>query len=88
MELPASEIVFWQEYFDIYPFTQEREDARAALIAQTVTNMQGRYVENPQSIDKFMPNFHSKKTSLQRQIDRANQFASKLQELKARQSQG
>ena len=59
-ELPASEIEYWHEYFHRYPFTQDREDMRTALICQTIANMSGKKVKKDLSISVFLPNFSGK----------------------------
>lgn len=84
MELPASEIVFWEEYFNIYPFTQDREDARTAQVAQTVTNMQGRFAKNPLPLSYFLPDFYDEKKdnyTIEEQTQRALAFREKMQRL-------
>lgn len=59
MALPATEIVGWEEYYSIYPFPQEREDARTALLAQTVANMSGRMIKDgyEKKIEEFLPDY-------------------------------
>jgi hypothetical protein len=37
--------VYWQSFFRIFPFTQEREDSRAALVAWSLTNAINRLYE-------------------------------------------
>lgn len=44
MDLPASEIEYWRNYYSIYPFPQDREDARTALLAERITNMLGMLI--------------------------------------------
>jgi hypothetical protein len=63
--MPASEYTGWQAYFKIYPFTQDREDMRAALIAERITNSIGQLIASlahkrtytPIKIDTFMPDY-------------------------------
>lgn len=83
MELPASEILGWEEYFSIVPFTQDREDARVAQIAQTITNMAGKELKRGifMDIGKFIPDFWNErdlsKKSEQAQIDAEKAFVAK-----------
>lgn len=37
--MSASELIEWQAYFSIVPFTQDREDMRTGIIASTIVNM-------------------------------------------------
>jgi hypothetical protein len=47
------------EYFNIYPFTQEREDARVAMLCQTiVASMTGKVPD----ISMFLPKFDTVST--------------------------
>lgn len=54
---PASEIVGWEEYFSIYPFTQDREDARTALLASTIASV---IWGKPIKLEKFLPDYLGK----------------------------
>ncbi len=87
LELPASELMGWQEYFDIYPFTQDREDARAALIAQTITNMSGKAVKKQMDIDLFIPKWLNDSVStprtLEQQVEADKAFGEKLMQMQA-----
>jgi len=51
----ASEFIGWQAYFEVYPFTQEREDERTALLAQVVANMSGKSLKKTIKLSAFMP---------------------------------
>lgn len=63
--MPASEFFGWQAYFDIYEFTQERQDRHAAMISVTIANHLGRLFAlnagkrfyNPISIETFLPDY-------------------------------
>jgi hypothetical protein len=59
MELPASEIEFWTAYYSIFPFPQEREDARTALLAQVISNMSGRTLKDNylRKLQDFLPDY-------------------------------
>lgn len=59
MQLPASEINYWRDYYNIYPFPQEREDARTALLAQTISNMSGRMLKDgfERKLEEFLPDY-------------------------------
>lgn len=55
--MPASEINGWREYFSIYPFTQEREDFRIAMLAELVNNsVQMKYFKG-KSYKDFLPDY-------------------------------
>ena len=48
----------WEEFFDIYPFTQEREDVRMARLAELINNIvPAKYYKNIKSFMDFMPIF-------------------------------
>lgn len=55
--MSAREYIGWQAYFDIYPFTQDREDERTALLAQTIANMSGKALKKPVKMSVFMPTY-------------------------------
>jgi hypothetical protein len=80
----ANEFVGWQAYFDIYPFTQEREDARTALLAQMIANMSGKSLKKSVKLSAFLPVYiESEKIitdPLQRDEYRA--FKQRLQDVK------
>lgn len=59
MELPVSEIEFWREYYSMFPFPQDREDSRIALLAQTISNMSGRSLKDSalRKIEDFLPDY-------------------------------
>jgi hypothetical protein len=83
LELPASEIEFWRAYYSIFPFPQERADARAALIAQTIANMSGRMLKDIhlRSLEDFLPDYIdtvSTQKSLKAQADADRAFGTKL----------
>jgi hypothetical protein len=52
--MPAGEYADWQEYFSIYPFTQDREDARAAMLAAVIANVSGKTLKKPLSESTFL----------------------------------
>jgi hypothetical protein len=82
--MPANDFIGWQAYFNIYPFTQDREDARFALLAQIITNMSGKTLKNPMKLSAFLPTYietHKPITDpLQRNDYKA--FKQKLQDIK------
>lgn len=81
MELPASEIHGWMEFFATYPFTQDREDARAALISQTIAVA---FTGKKHDIKEFLPDYldtvSGKKTDEQRRRE-SERFAQQLMKL-------
>jgi hypothetical protein len=68
MSLPASEIEFWRAYYSIYPFPQEREDVRTALLAQTIANMSGRTIKDgfERKIEHFLPDYLNERNLINR----------------------
>jgi hypothetical protein len=82
--MSATEFIGWQAYFDIYPFTQEREDARTALLAQMIANMSGKSLKKSAKLSAFLPVYiESEKIitdPLQR--DEYKAFKQKLQDIK------
>ena len=89
MELPASEIMFWKEYYDIFPFPQERDDLRTALLAERITNMisiqtagrNARMLDMDDFMPKYLSDTVSAGVSLAKQIEADKMFASKLMEV-------
>jgi len=57
MELPASEINFWKSYYSLYPFPQERDDQRTALLATVISNMSGLTLKHSIDMNIFMPDY-------------------------------
>lgn len=59
MELPASEINFWRAFYSVYPFPQERADARTALLAQTIANMSGKVLKDgfERKLEDYLPDY-------------------------------
>ncbi|HLE52697.1 MAG TPA: hypothetical protein VI755_11580 [Anaerolineales bacterium] len=46
----------WEVYFEIYPFSQDREDERFAMLAAVIANMSGKTLARAVSERVFMPN--------------------------------
>jgi hypothetical protein len=80
MALPASEIAGWMEFFSIYPFTQDREDYRMAMICDLVNmNTQGRAYRDAKP-SSFAPNFLAERvTDEQKQINAELAFAARYE---------
>lgn len=57
MELPASEINFWQAYYSIFPMPQERADARFAMVAAVIANVSGKSLKRAVKEKDFMPDY-------------------------------
>lgn len=63
--MPAQEFIYWQSYFSIFPFTQDREDWHAAMISVTIANYlgmllaqnSGRRSYKPVSVEAFLPDY-------------------------------
>lgn len=55
MNLPASEIQFWQEYYAIFPFPQDRKDIQTALLAAVIYNTSG--VKKAKNLEDFLPDY-------------------------------
>ena len=79
--MPAPEFVEWQAYFSIYPFTQDREDLRIALLAATISNVSGRTVKRMREVQDFLPNYLQSPTTKTIDQQRAGKelFKQKLQ---------
>jgi len=90
MELPASEIEYWRAYYEVYPFPQERADARTALLAQTISNMSGRMIKETHlmKLKDFLPHYlddtASKPKAIEQQAEADKAFGAKLLEMQAR----
>lgn len=85
MDLPASEIMLWKEYYNIFPFPQERDDQRAAVLATTVANVSGKTLKKSIEIDTFMPDYLGEKDpvekSLREQEEEDRRFGEALLEM-------
>ena len=63
--MSAREFYEWQAYFTIYPFSEDREDLRAALIAHTIANTSaamlaqraGKRSYRTVPADQFLPDY-------------------------------
>lgn len=55
--MPSTEYLGWQAYFDIYPFTQDREDARFAMLATVIANISGKTLKHSLKETVFIPDY-------------------------------
>lgn len=55
--MPASEFLGWQAYFEIYPFSEERQDARFAMLATVIANISGKTLKHSLKEKDFMPDY-------------------------------
>lgn len=55
--MPASEFFGWQEFFTIFPFTQERADSRFAMLAAVIANVSGKTLKHAMKEIDFLPDF-------------------------------
>jgi hypothetical protein len=55
--MPATEVQGWHEFFSIYPFTQDREDLRNAMLCLTFNRMNG----GKATLDTFLPDYLKEK---------------------------
>jgi hypothetical protein len=61
MELPASEIEFWREYYEIFDFPEERQDFQFAKLLEMLNTMaQHKYFKKAMSWRDFMPTYLGK----------------------------
>lgn len=90
LELPASELSAWENYFDIYPFTQDREDFRMSRILEMLNiNTQGLGYKNKQW-DFFIPDYLgtkditaiSEKEQIAKEIEFTETYTRAMQRLK------
>lgn len=58
--MPASEFFGWQEFFEIYPFSEDRQDARFAMLAAVIVNISGKSLKRTMREADFMPDFLQK----------------------------
>jgi hypothetical protein len=88
-QLPANEILDWMEYFEIYPFTQDREDLRTARLCATIANVSGRVLTEPLGEETFLPDYlgirtaKPKELTLEEQRRRDIAFGNQLRALEA-----
>jgi len=47
----------WEAYFDIFPFTQDREDRRFAMLASVIANTSGKSYKDPFPESFFLPDY-------------------------------
>jgi hypothetical protein len=70
MELPAHVIEFWRAYFNIVPFTQIREDLRAASIAATILNtMRTKATDKVWTAMDLMPDYFNELNRIEPQTE-------------------
>lgn len=62
--MPSTEYLGWQAYFDIYPFTQDREDERFAMLASVIANVSGKTLKHSLRETDFMPDFLQERKSI------------------------
>jgi hypothetical protein len=75
-------MVVWEEYFNIYPFTEDRQDARTALLCQI---MVGSHTGKLPKIELFLPKYidEPKDFSLIQQAEADRAFGEKLMRMQA-----
>ena len=56
-DLPTSVINGWKIYFSIYPFSEDREDLRNALLRSTIYNVSGKTVKKDVKVSELMTDF-------------------------------
>lgn len=81
--LPATELAGWQEYYNIYPFPQEREDVRNAMLLDALNkSVQWLYSKEAKDFTYFLPDYLGErdlnKQSEARQIEAEKAFVDKL----------
>lgn len=84
--MPASEFFGWQSYFDIYPFSEDREDARFAMLAAVIANVSGKSLKRAMRETDFMPNYLGIKQPMMREKsleEQAREFQEFKQKLNA-----
>lgn len=69
LDMPASEFEAWTAFFEIYPFTVERQDRQFAMIAAVISNMSGKQMRRIVGHESFMPHYE-KRAAKQHAIDR------------------
>ena len=71
-------------FFEIYPFTQQREDERTALLAQVISYMSGRTLKNVPKLSAFMPTYIEMDKPITDPLQRAEYaaFKAKLADVK------
>lgn len=55
--MPATEFFGWQEFFTIYPFSEERQDARVAMLAAVIANVSGKSLKRTMRERDFLPDY-------------------------------
>jgi len=61
LDLPASEIEYWREFYSIFPFPQDRQEIQTALLATVIANTSGN-VKKAKKIEDFLPDYFKTKT--------------------------
>jgi hypothetical protein len=54
--------VYWQSFFNIFPFSVDREDARIAQLISVLTyafsqSIHGKILRTPYSVEMFIPDY-------------------------------
>lgn len=55
--MSASEFHGWQAFFSIYPFSQDREDRRVAMLSAIVCNVSGKTLKHLIKENELMPDY-------------------------------
>lgn len=87
-DLPASVIRGWKDYFSIYPFKEDREDVRSALLRATIYNMSGKSMKvdvDPQDlILDYLEDFKHRTASKEQKRNEKNlRYIQMLERIKA-----
>lgn len=60
MLMSAAEFTEWQAYFDIYPFTIDKEAQEFSILIATIYNTAGKYFKKTMPFDAFLPEYAKK----------------------------
>lgn len=86
--MSAEEIVTWKQYFDLFPFSVERQERGFAMLASVITNVSGKMYKNPIPEIYFMPDYLGERQavvttkSIEQQTQEALKFRERLAEVK------
>lgn len=74
LDLPASELLGWENYFSIYPFTQDREDYRMARIIEMINLSTQNMGYRNKNFLYFMPDYLVEPKSEEQKLDEERRF--------------
>lgn len=88
--MPALHFLQWKEYFSIFPFSEDRQDLRMAVLASVIYNTSGKTFKSTLGPSTFLFDFLGSRSeivftpkSIEQQLEDSRRFKEKLLSLKS-----